>query len=176
MKILIVYATTEGQTRKVARFMAEVLEKAGHHAKIADATDEPPEPTDFDAVMIGGSVHLGKYQRSVKHYIISHVAELNQLPSAFFSVCMAVASGLEEELQEAEDILSHFLKDTGWNPKATTHVAGALKYTQYNYFVKLLMRMIARKQGGATDTSKDHEYTDWDAVKSFVLNFVGSSA
>jgi menaquinone-dependent protoporphyrinogen oxidase len=34
------------------------------------------------------------------------------------------------------------------------------------------MRMIAKKEGGDTDVSKDHEYTDWGAVKDFVLAFV----
>ena len=29
MKILIVYGTTEGQTRKIARFMEDVLQDAG---------------------------------------------------------------------------------------------------------------------------------------------------
>ena len=31
----------------------------------------------------------------------------------------------------------------------------------------MLMRRIARKKGGATDTSGDHEYTDWQQVSQF---------
>lgn len=174
MKILIIYATTEGQTRKIARFMRQELKNVGHQVEITDATDDPPDPSNYDAILIGASIHIGKYQRSIKHYIISHLGELNDMPSAFFSVCMAVASGLEEKIQEAEDILSKFLRDTGWNPSETTHIAGALKYTQYNYFIKLVMRMIAKKRGESTDISKDHEYTDWDAVKDFALHFANN--
>jgi menaquinone-dependent protoporphyrinogen oxidase len=29
------------------------------------------------------------------------------------------------------------------------------------------MRVISRREGGDTDTSHDHEYTDWQAVEQF---------
>ncbi len=171
MKILIVYATGEGQTRKIARFMEEVLQAENHSVVIADATEEPPSPENFDAVLVGSSIHIQKYHSSIKDYVMQNVDELNKKPSAFFSVSMAIASDIEEEHKEVEKIAQRFLDQTGWKPKEINHIAGALKYTQYDYFKRLIMRMIAKKEGGSTDTSKDHEYTDWDAVRSFVLDF-----
>jgi len=53
-----------------------------------------------------------------------------------------------------------------------TQVAGALKYTQYDFFTRLLMKRIAKKEGRTTDTSRDYEYTDWNAVRQFVKEFV----
>jgi menaquinone-dependent protoporphyrinogen oxidase len=38
------------------------------------------------------------------------------------------------------------------------------------------MRRIARKEGGGTDLSRDFEYTDWQAVRRFVLEFARSFA
>ena len=58
-----------------------------------------------------------------------------------------------------------FTADTGWTPARIATVAGRLAYTQYNWLVRLMMRRIARKEGGATDTSRDHEYTDWAQVE-----------
>ena len=171
MKILIVYGTTEGQTRKIARFMEDVLQDAGHKVAIADATEEPPDPNAYDAILIGGSIHVGKYQSPVTHYITHHVATLNKMPGAFFSVCLAVASDMEEEHREAEKITSDFLQHTGWKPRMSTQIAGALKYTQYDFFKRLLMKMISRREGRTTDVSQDYEYTNWDAVKQFVLEF-----
>ncbi len=46
-------------------------------------------------------------------------------------------------------------------------IAGALKYTQYNWFIRWVMKGIARKEGGSTDTSRDHEYTDWRQVAAY---------
>jgi len=172
MKILIVYGTSEGQTRKIARFMENVLQNENHQVVIADSTEDPPLPDDFDVVIIGSSIHMHKYHNSIQHYIRKHLDQLNQKPSAFFSVCLAVASNIKEEHEEAHAIARDFLKATNWHPTETTHIAGALKYTQYDYFKRLVMRMIAKKEGGDTDVSKDHEYTDWGAVKDFVLAFV----
>lgn len=171
MKILIVYGTSEGHTRKIARFMEEVLQGGGHSVVIADATDDPPSPDGFEAVLIGGSIHVHKYQSSIGNYILSHLDTLNKTYSAFFSVSMAVASKIEKEHVEAQKIALDFLEKTGWVPNEVQHIAGALKYTEYDYFKKLLMRMIAKREGGDTDTSQDYEYTDWDELKSFVLEF-----
>lgn len=172
MKVLIVYATSEGQTRKIARYMEEVLQNEQHQVVIANANDDPPSPETFDVVFIGASVHVQAYQSAIKHYVKENVIALNHMPSAFFSVSMAVASDIEEEHEEAHNIAIEFLDKTGWFAHETKHIAGALMYTKYNYFKKLLMRMIAKQQDGATDTSQDHEYTDWNAVKTFALNFV----
>ena len=45
--------------------------------------------------------------------------------------------------------------------------AGALVYTQYGWFKRRVMRVIARREGGDTDMTHDHEYTDWQAVEQF---------
>ncbi|HXH19126.1 MAG TPA: menaquinone-dependent protoporphyrinogen IX dehydrogenase [Chitinophagales bacterium] len=171
MKLLIVYGTTEGHTRKIARFMEDILQDAGHKVTIADAADEPPAPDDYDAVLIGGSIHIGKYQSAVAHYITRYASMLNKMPGAFFSVCLAVASDMEDEHREAQKIADDFLAHTGWTPLMTTQIAGALKYTQYDFFKRLIMKMISKKEGRTTDTSQDYEYTDWNAVKMFVTEF-----
>lgn len=174
MKILIIYGTGEGQTRKISRFMEQVLQDLEYHVTIADANEEPMTPDGFDMVLIGSSIHIHKYQNAVRHYIMDHVNQLNELPTAFFSVCMAVASEIPEEHEEARAIATGFLQKTGWKPQETWHIAGALKYTKYDYFKKLIMRMIAKQEGGSTDTSKDHEYTDWSAVEKHVTEFANN--
>jgi menaquinone-dependent protoporphyrinogen oxidase len=34
------------------------------------------------------------------------------------------------------------------------------------------MKQISKKEGGSTDTSRDHEYTDWKSVERFAENFL----
>jgi len=171
MKILIVYGTTEGQTRKISHFMEATLKDAGYEVTVADASETPPSPSAYDAVIIGASIHIHKYQSAVVHYINRHVEALNKMPGAFFSVCLAIVSDLEEEHKEARKITTEFLEHAGWKPLMTTQIAGALKYTQYDFFKRLIMKMIAKREGRTTDTSKDYEYTDWIAVREFVKEF-----
>ena len=168
MKVLIVYGSTEGQTRKIANFLKEEIKKLGHEVSLADATDKPPHPAGFDLVLIGASVHVHKYQTAVLHYIKTNVEALNKTQSGFFSVSMAAASGDAESLNELNDVTTAFLKDTGWTPSCIEQVAGALLYTHYDFFKKLIMRMIQKRKGGNTDVSGDYEYTDWTKLKVFL--------
>jgi menaquinone-dependent protoporphyrinogen oxidase len=151
--------------------MEVVLNDAGHQVTIADASDEPPAPNHYNAILIGGSLHMHKYQTAIADYITRHAAVLNEKPGAFFSVCLAMASDMEEEHREAKKISKDFLDQTGWKPLMTTQIAGALKYTEYDFFKRLIMKMISKREGRSTDTSKDHEYTDWNEVKKFVNEF-----
>ena len=50
-------------------------------------------------------------------------------------------------------------------------LAGRLAYSKYNFIVRLLMKRIARKEGGPTDTSRDYEFTDWSRVESLAHEF-----
>lgn len=53
----------------------------------------------------------------------------------------------------------------GWNPSIVATIAGRLAYTQYGFLKRWIMRAIASREGGATDTTRDHEYTDWTTVE-----------
>ncbi len=167
MNILILYGTTEGQTRKIARFMGDHLQSLGHRVTLADASDNPPDPGGFDRVIIGASIHIHKYQSAVQHYVTNYAPKLNSMPSAFFSVCLAVASDDEQEHLEAQKIMNDFLGQSGWKPLIREQFAGALLYTKYDFFKRMIMKMISKREGRTTDTSQDYEYTDWDAVRKF---------
>ena len=168
MKILIVYGSTEGQTRKIADFLRAEAEKLGHQVRMVDATSNPPQPVGFDLVLIGASVHMHKYQTAVLHYIKSNIENLNKMHCGFFSVSMAAASGDAESLKELDAVTKAFLKETGWNTAIIEQVAGALLYSKYDFFKKLIMRMIQKSKGGNIDTSEDYEYTDWARLKIFL--------
>jgi menaquinone-dependent protoporphyrinogen oxidase len=164
------------QTRKIAHFMEAILQNTGHQVTVADTSAEPPAPIGYDAIMIGSSIHMHKYHSAVKHYIKKHLANLNQIPGAFFSVSLAVASGMQDEHLEVQKITTDFLEKIGWKPLMTSQIAGALKYTEYDYFKRLIMKMISKKEGGATDMSQDYEYTNWDEVTKFMNEFVNEAS
>ncbi len=48
----------------------------------------------------------------------------------------------------------------------------AFRFSKYNYFKNLIMRIITRKKGEKIDASKDYDYTNWDQVKRFLLEFI----
>ena len=172
MKALILYATTEGQTHKIAHFAADQLSELGYKVTLNDLNYGPPAPVGFDLVIVGASLHVMKYQASAAHYLKQHATELNKIRSAFLSVSMTAASDNKESWDELEQITDHFLKFTGWQPTKVFQVAGALKYTKYDFFKKFVMRLISEKEGRSTDTDHDYEYTDWVALSGFLKTLV----
>jgi len=169
MKILVVYGTTDGQTGKIARYLGERLRAHQHTVEVEDAAHLPPDlaVVGYDAVVVGAPVRMEKYPRVVIDFARTHRAQLEQIPSAFFSVCMAAASTIEAKRRQAESWPNGFFQLTGWQPRLVSIFAGALRYSRYNWLVRWMMRRIAKSEGASTDTSQDHEYTDWDAVTRF---------
>ncbi|MHB1864511.1 MAG: hypothetical protein ACYCVL_16310 [Gemmatimonadaceae bacterium] len=53
----------------------------------------------------------------------------------------------------------------------TASFAGTIAFTKYNFALRGIMTRISRKEGHSTDTSRDHEHTDWTQVTRFAEQF-----
>jgi menaquinone-dependent protoporphyrinogen oxidase len=165
--VLIVYGTTEGQTRKIAARMAELASEYGHAATVADAAGAAVHVPRgrYDAVMVAASVHRLRHQTSVKRFVRENLRLLEHVPSAFFSVSLSAAGKEPRQREGARRCAEAFLKETGWKPGMVRLVAGALAYSRYGFVTRWVMKQIARREGGDTDTSRDYEYTDWEQLR-----------
>ena len=175
MKLLLIYGTTEGQTEKVARFVADQFTQRGHQAQIVNAIDEAVaaiDPRGFDAVIVAASIHAGRYQSALIHFVSKNLVAINRRPNAFLSVSLCAAGEDEDDLQGLEQCLAEFTQLTGWTPQRIHHVAGAFRYTSYDFLKRWAMKYIAYRKGGPMDTSRDHEFTDWADVARFVSDFL----
>jgi menaquinone-dependent protoporphyrinogen oxidase len=165
-RFLVVSHSTEGQTSKIADRIASVLFR--HGAAVDTATsDSDPSPTDYDGVIVGDSIHLGRHSRSLRQWLIRHADELDDKPTALFQVSLTSAHDDLEHDREAHQLLQGLLDGTGIDPDIVGLFAGALAYTRYGWLKRRLMLRIAAAQGDPTDTSTDHEFTDWEAVERF---------
>jgi menaquinone-dependent protoporphyrinogen oxidase len=173
-RILIAYATSYGQTAKIAGRMADLLMASGDSVTLVNAGNHPRDfhAGEFDGVIIGGSIIGGRHQRALVRFVRNHRAVLNALPSAFFSVSGSAASRLETERAKAQQFVDQFLALTGWHPDHTETIGGAMAYTKYNPFLRWLVKRTSKAAGGPTDTSRDHELTDWSQVERFVKAFI----
>jgi menaquinone-dependent protoporphyrinogen oxidase len=170
-KILIGYGTTEGQTARIAEYIADVMRSQGHEAQMLDLKGSKDLPLDsYDAVIVGGSIHMGKHEQQVAEFVRRNRASLERLPSAFFSVSLAAHGDMEN----ARAYVKNFEQDVGWRATQVGYFAGALLYRQYGLLKRLMMKRIVRDKPGnlSLDTSRDHEYTEWDDVKRFAEDFL----
>jgi menaquinone-dependent protoporphyrinogen oxidase len=171
MRICIAYATKEGQTAKIADYIADVVRANGHQAETLDIGHAKDGfRAGCDGVIVGSSIHMGKHDKHAAEYVRKNREVLEKLPSAFFSVSLA-AHGDEVE---AEGYVEEFETDTGWHPPQVALFGGALPYTRYGVLERHLMKKIAGDKPGnlGTDTSRDYVYTEWDGVRRFTEAFL----
>jgi len=165
MKLLVLYATTEGQTRKIVRFVADRLAEAGHTVELLPAAEAKElDLARFDRALVAGSVHGGAYQADLVDSLTAHRATLAGLPTLFLSVSLTAAGDDPEDWDGLKACVARLTEDTGWTPGRVVHVAGAFRFTQYDFFKAWAMRWIARERDETIDPNRDKEYTDWDKL------------
>lgn len=181
--ILVLYATREGHTRRIAEFLAASVRLNGGQTTVVNAADFESsfQFDDFSGAFVAASVHQGYHEKELVQFVKRHLAALSGIPSVFFSVSLSQAGAEDATASpehrakasgEVQKMIDVFLQETGWCPTIVKPVAGALMYTKYNFLIRFIMKRIARKERASTDTSKDHEFTNWVGLHELVQEFV----
>jgi menaquinone-dependent protoporphyrinogen oxidase len=164
---LLVFASTHGHVRRMADAVAERLRGAGLVVDVRDVSQAPASPAGYDLVVLGGSIHAERHQAPLAAWMGRHAETLAGRRVALFSVSLAALDPSPEGGAKVRGWVDALLHDTGVRPDATACIAGALPYRDYALPTRWLMRRIAKKQGLPTDTSRNHDLTDWAAVERF---------
>jgi menaquinone-dependent protoporphyrinogen oxidase len=175
-RILVLYASTHGHTAKIAERIATALELDGATVDLRrlDAKATEPAPPDYDAVILGASIHAGRHQHAVVKWAKRHHTSLAAGPSAFFSVCLTAADDTDESRAATQAYLDDFVEHTGWAPGDSATFAGALQYLEYDFATRLIVRLLMSRTHRPTDPSQDYDYTDWDAVDQWAHGFAAT--
>ena len=169
MTIQLLYSTAEGQARRIAERVAADLRSDGFHVQCEDISRAVMLKKP-DAVALIASIHVGKHAQTARNFIKTNLELFNSIPAAFMSVSLSAS---EADRTRARGYVDSFLAETGWKPGLTATIAGALRYTNYSFLKKYVIKRIAQQSGLPTDTSRDHEFTDWDEVRGFEQAFAG---
>jgi menaquinone-dependent protoporphyrinogen oxidase len=174
-KITILFESIEGHTATIAQRLGQVLSANGHSVTLRRCRDAKPEDLQADVLVVGSSIHAGKQNAQAVRFAKAHRDALRGKPAAHFLVCLTARSPKPEHQAVVAGYQKDFTALTGWEPAVRRVFAGALLYTKYNFIKRKIMVSILRKEGGETDTSRDHVYTDWAAVEAFA-NEIGRLA
>jgi len=172
MNILIIYGTTEGQTRKIAARTATHIRERGHHVDLLDSAAPTADLKlgDFHAFIVAASVHQEHHQDAITNFVFAQHKLLNARPSAFISVSLSAA--LEDEKPEAQKYVDRFVSVTGWRPSTTLLLGGALRFAEYDYFQEQVVKFIVMKRRGTASPERDQEFTDWNTLADFIDRFL----
>lgn len=162
MKTLILYSSQDGQTKKIAKFIAEHIE----NCYVYPITEKAINFNAFDRIIIGASIRYGHFNKGLYKLIENQTALLNTKPTAFFGVNLT-ARKEGKNSPETNMYVRKFLQRIQWRPTLSAVFAGALLYPRYNWFDRIMIQFIMKLTGGETDATKEIEYTNWATVKEF---------
>jgi menaquinone-dependent protoporphyrinogen oxidase len=169
--VLVLYGTGEGQTAKIAERIAATISERGHETSAIDVRDRPDSFTleEYDAVVVGASIHVGKHQEEVRDFVTENRDALSGMPTAFFQVSLSSAN--EEKREEAAGYVESFITETQWHPDRIGQFGGALRFSEYGFLKRLMMKQIAKDLlTEEREPNGDIEFTDWDAVDAFAAD------
>ncbi|RLJ60251.1 protoporphyrinogen oxidase [Litoreibacter meonggei] len=176
MTVLIIYATVEGQTGKIARFIEEQIEKAGHGTHVVDATNKLVDVSfdGVDKVILAAPVHERRHPKPFETLVTSVLNELEERDTLLLSISMNAA--FPEGHAEAQDYVDEMMLRTGVKPDTVALVAGAVRNHRYDYYASQVLRHVVLRDREFDPGAESHEFTDWDALKATVAGFIDAPA
>lgn len=147
MKTIIAFCTNHGCAGKVAGQIADLLgpETTLHNLK----SKKQPNLNDYDRVIIGGSIHLGKIQKKVIEFYSANMDILLRKELGIFICCMEVGEKAQQEMQDVfpKQLLNH--------AKATACLGGEFNFEKMNFLEKMMVRKVAKVDRSVSNL--DHE-------------------
>lgn len=172
MTVLILYATHEEQTGRIARFVDAELRKAGHDTRLVDVSDATAEVA-FDGcgtVILAAPVHERRHPEPFEVLLAGQRAALGERRTLMLSVSLSAA--FPEGIEEAGEYLTEMEMRTGFTPDAQALVAGAVRTRKYDYFASQLVRHVVLRGRDYDPNRGEHEFTDWDALRVTLGDFL----
>ena len=165
-KTLIIYSTTDGQTKRICDRMIESSNKKLEVTlcKIENAFEV--DLAQYTKIVIGASIRYGKHNQLLYELVKVHRDELQKKSTAFFTVNV-VARKREKNQPDTNPYMKKFLELSGWRPDKLAVFAGRIDYPSYRFLDRLIIRFIMFITKGPTDTSQTYEFTDWNKVADF---------
>ena len=170
MNSLIIYSTTDGQTKKICETLKENSIDKNFYEIISLEEAFHKEIERYEKIIIGASIRYGRHNPKIYEFIKMNKEVLEKKKSAFFSVNV-VARKSEKNTPDTNPYIMKFLKKSEWQPKKLGVFAGKIDYPRLSPINKIAIRLIMFITKGPTNTNNTYEFTDWQRVKKFINEF-----
>jgi menaquinone-dependent protoporphyrinogen oxidase len=144
---LIVYASNHGFVRLCVDRLAARLD--GRVMSVDLKKDSNPDPGNYDAVIVGGSIHAGHIQRSVRHFLDARAGLLKTKKLGLFLCCMEEGEKAEKEFKDSypEELIAH--------AAATGIFGGEFDFNKMNFLEKAMVKKAGGVTGSVTKLRED---------------------
>ncbi|MXY34239.1 MAG: protoporphyrinogen oxidase [Boseongicola sp. SB0676_bin_33] len=176
MTVFVAFATVEGQTEKIASFVSDEIRAMGRDVSVLDV--DQTASADFNGVkhvVLAASVHERRHPRSFEAFITASKEELKARRTMLLSVSLSAA--FPEGMAEAEDYVVEMNMRTELSPDVTLLVAGAVQEGAYDYYSQQVLKQVVLKDREFDpEELSEHEFTDWEAIRSGLRAFLNGDS
>ena len=163
---VIIYSTTDGQTKRICEFLKQKLEAKINIDLFSIEDIDRAELNFYDKIIIGASIRYGKHSPKLYKFIEKNIDVLKAKFTAFFTVNV-VARKEGKNTPDTNPYMKKFLQVTNWQPNLLGVFAGKIDYPSNKFTDKQMIRLIMFITKGPTDTSGSFEFTNWKSVEEF---------
>ncbi len=135
MKRAVIYASTHGTTEKVARYIE--TNTGSEVTTLFNLKSNPPtDLSEFNHIIIGGSIHAGSIQTRVKDFCKKNMVDLLEKRVSLF-ICAMNKPEYDSELQNAfpELLFNH--------AQSKMVVGGEFLFDKMNFIEKLIVKKVS---------------------------------
>lgn len=136
-KILLLFSSREGHTRKVCEYIRDAVLKHNKQLQIdvKDFHNSKPDLEFYDCIIVGASIHYGKHHTDILPWIAQNQALLETRISGFFSINL-VARKPEKNQADTNPYLKKIMHQCTWKPDLLAVFAGRVDYPSYAFWDK----------------------------------------
>lgn len=148
MTTLIAYGTKYGCAEKCARELAKEIQGRVDTVNLKENT--VIDLTQYDHVIIGGSVYIGRIQKEVTNFINSNLNELLSKEIGLFICGMQEGEALDKEMADS------FPSDLLIKAKSIKHFGGEFIFKKMNFMEKTIVKKISKITSDKSDIKHEN--------------------
>lgn len=191
-KVLIAYGTRYGSTEEISKEIGAILKKEGLEVQLVDLkktkAKEWPSLENFDGVLAGSSIAMGKWMNEPQEFLKKHKAEI-QKKEKIFGLFVSCGSAMvnpstreplyPEKCEKAKsDYLEKVMAKIGIEANIYDAFGGVYDFSESSRmggFAKKMMKMgikqMSEDYGIEIDENGKTDFRDWDQIQNFAKKF-----
>ena len=158
MNTLIAFTTRHGCTEDAAHTLAELL--GGDVTLVNLKKNRKPDLSQYDTVILGGSIHVGKIQSQMRKFVEKNLETLMKKQVGLYVCCM-------EENQAQQQFDNAFPEELRKHAAAKSIFGGAFNFERMNFLERKIIQKIA-------NVSESVFKIDDDEIKRFAQILKGN--
>jgi menaquinone-dependent protoporphyrinogen oxidase len=157
-RLLVAYASQHGSTGGVAEAIGKELCNRGAAVDVRSLKNVG-DLNEYRGVVVGSAIYRGKWLPEAVDLVERNRAALQQIPVAYFLVCMTMCEPTEENGRKALAYLDPVLKAVPHvRPVKVGTFAGALNYSNLSLPIKVVMKLKGAPEG---------DFRRWAAIRAW---------